>query len=125
MNFVFRCLNRATEVIGYKFGRKNAKKIFLKFEKNDFYGDSSCFLIPPNDFSGPNYPRNPLFSEKYCIFRKSTLSSRILNIFIFMKSYLEMLSFGVNSFSVNGMRKSFDDVVDSIGRVIDDKTETT
>ena len=41
------------------------------------------------------------------------------------KSYLEMLSFGVNSFSVNSMGKSFDDVVDSICRVIDDKTETT
>ena len=37
-------------------------------------------LIPPNDFAGPNYPRNQLFSEKYCIFRKSTLSSRILKI---------------------------------------------
>ena len=35
-------------------------------------------LIPPNDFSDPNYPRNPPFLEKYCTFRKSTLSSRIL-----------------------------------------------
>ena len=42
-----------------------------------------------------------------------------------MKNNLEMLSFGVDSFSVNGMGKSFDDVVDSICRVIDDKTETT
>ena len=43
-------------------------------------------LIPPNDLSGPNYPRNPLFSEKYCIFRKSILSSRILYIAFLIKN---------------------------------------
>ena len=44
-------------------------------------------LIPPNDFSGPNYPRKPPFPKKYCIFQKSTLSSRILAIHRIAKCY--------------------------------------
>ena len=38
-------------------------------------------LLTPNNFSRPEYPIKPSFPEKYCIFLKSTLSSRILLIF--------------------------------------------
>ena len=36
-------------------------------------------LTSSNNFSGPKYPRTPSFA-KNCIFRKSTLSSRILHM---------------------------------------------
>ena len=46
----------------------------------DFFCLRVRLRVRTNNFSGPNYPRNLLFSEKYCIFRKSTLSSLILYI---------------------------------------------
>ena len=52
-------------------------------------------LIASNDFLGPNYPRKLPFPEKYCIFRKWTLSSRILvitDIYNSFKNFRKLIS---------------------------------
>ena len=99
-NKVFRWLYRGTEVIGYRSRQKCKKKFFEIWEKMTLFwafgapagvqpSGQITNLIPPNDFSGLNYPRKLPFPEKYCIVRKSTLSSRILIIMIF---WIELLT---------------------------------
>ena len=147
LNLVFRSFKRVIKVVRYIFCQKMGEKFSEIWEKNDFFGNFSCFiaikscnltlfggfyvskvkfynfwvcpnyslhqelqldgatsrfridcnlttfgassaqmsgritnLIVSNDFLGPNHPRKLPFPEKYCIFQKSTLSSRILSI---------------------------------------------